>query len=252
MWNLDKDPHLTSVFANVTVLDCPPDREYLRRKLGRAVLEIPRLRQRVVPAFGRLAPPTWEEDPDLRPRLPPAVDGAGRHGRRAGPDRAGHPHPPAALRTGAAAVGVRRRGRPARRSGGHGPEAAPHGHRRGGRPPPGRALPGPRALPRRTRWRPARDRADQRWVGAVGRGSHAGHRRPSDPSGDHDRHRRGPRHRRRAGAARPVAGAPGRRLGDHALGRPPAGRHQRRPIAAVDRAVPVARAGRAPGATSTR
>jgi diacylglycerol O-acyltransferase / wax synthase len=63
MWNLDKDPHLTSVFANVTVLDCAPDREYLRRKLGRAVQEIPRLRQRVVPAFGRLAPPTWEEDP---------------------------------------------------------------------------------------------------------------------------------------------------------------------------------------------
>ena len=63
MWNLDKDPHLTSVFANVTVLDCPPDREYLRRKLGRAVQDIPRLRQRVVPAFGRLAPPTWEEDP---------------------------------------------------------------------------------------------------------------------------------------------------------------------------------------------
>ena len=62
MWNLDKDPHLTSVFANVTVLDCAPDREYLRRKLGRAVQDIPRLRQRVVPAFGRLAPPTWEED----------------------------------------------------------------------------------------------------------------------------------------------------------------------------------------------
>ncbi len=62
MWNLDKDPHLTSVFANVTVLDCSPDREYLRRKLGRAVAEIPRLHQRVVPAFGRLAPPTWEDD----------------------------------------------------------------------------------------------------------------------------------------------------------------------------------------------
>jgi WS/DGAT/MGAT family acyltransferase len=63
MWNLDKDPHLTSIFANVTVLDCAPDREYLRRKLGRAVQEIPRLRQRVVPAFGRMAPPTWEDDP---------------------------------------------------------------------------------------------------------------------------------------------------------------------------------------------
>lgn len=63
MWNLDKDPHLTSVFANVTVLDCTPDRAYLRRKLGRAVADVPRLRQRVVPAIGRLAPPTWEEDP---------------------------------------------------------------------------------------------------------------------------------------------------------------------------------------------
>jgi WS/DGAT/MGAT family acyltransferase len=62
MWNVDKDPHLTSSFANVSVLDRPPDREYLRRKLGRAVAEIPRLRQRVVPAFGRLAPPTWEDD----------------------------------------------------------------------------------------------------------------------------------------------------------------------------------------------
>jgi len=62
MWNLDKDPHLTSAFANVTVLDQAPDREYLRRKLARAVVDIPRLRQRVVPALGRLAPPTWQED----------------------------------------------------------------------------------------------------------------------------------------------------------------------------------------------
>lgn len=62
MWNVDKDPHLTSVFANLTVLDRPPDRERLRRKLAGAVADVARLRQRVVPAFGRLAPPTWEED----------------------------------------------------------------------------------------------------------------------------------------------------------------------------------------------
>ena len=62
MWNLDKDPHLTSAFANVSVLDRVPDRDYLRAKLGQAVADVPRLRQRVVPAFGRLAPPTWEED----------------------------------------------------------------------------------------------------------------------------------------------------------------------------------------------
>jgi diacylglycerol O-acyltransferase / wax synthase len=65
MWNLDKDPHLTSVFANVTVLDRPPERERLRRKLAGAVAEIPRLHQRVVPALGRLAPPTWQDDPSF-------------------------------------------------------------------------------------------------------------------------------------------------------------------------------------------
>lgn len=65
MWSLDADPHLRGTFANVTVLDRTPDHEYLRRKLGRAVAEIARLRQRVVPAIGRLAPPSWEEDPEF-------------------------------------------------------------------------------------------------------------------------------------------------------------------------------------------
>jgi WS/DGAT/MGAT family acyltransferase len=63
MWTLDKDPHLTSAFTNVTVLDRLPDHERLRHKLIEAVDAIPRLRQRVVPALGRLAPPTWETDP---------------------------------------------------------------------------------------------------------------------------------------------------------------------------------------------
>jgi WS/DGAT/MGAT family acyltransferase len=62
MWNLEKDPALASTFANVTILDQPPDTERLRRRMAHAVRVVPRLRQRVVPAFGRLAPPEWQDD----------------------------------------------------------------------------------------------------------------------------------------------------------------------------------------------
>ena len=65
MWNLEKDPALASSFANVTILDQSPDAERLRRTMDRAVKLVPRLHQRVVPAFGRLAPPEWQDDPDF-------------------------------------------------------------------------------------------------------------------------------------------------------------------------------------------
>jgi WS/DGAT/MGAT family acyltransferase len=65
MWNLEKDPHLSSSIANVTLLDEIPDAERLRERLDRASRMVPRLRQRVVPALGRLAPPEWREDPDF-------------------------------------------------------------------------------------------------------------------------------------------------------------------------------------------
>ena len=65
MWNLEKDPHLSASIANVTVLDQPPDRDRLLTRLALATEVVPRLRQRVVPALGRLAPPEWREDPDL-------------------------------------------------------------------------------------------------------------------------------------------------------------------------------------------
>lgn len=65
MWTLEKDPHLSSTFANVTVLDRPPDVERLRRRMLRAVAVVPRLRKRVVPGLGRLAPPGWGDDPEF-------------------------------------------------------------------------------------------------------------------------------------------------------------------------------------------
>jgi WS/DGAT/MGAT family acyltransferase len=65
MWTLEKDPYLSSTFANVTILDRRPDVRRLRRRMERALSAVPRLRQRVVPSLGRLAPPEWRDDPDI-------------------------------------------------------------------------------------------------------------------------------------------------------------------------------------------
>jgi diacylglycerol O-acyltransferase len=63
MWNLEKDPALSSWFASITILDTVPSLERLRSRLAVAVADIPRLRQRVVPSVGRLSPPMWSDDP---------------------------------------------------------------------------------------------------------------------------------------------------------------------------------------------
>ena len=65
MWNLEKDPRLSSTMGNVTFFDVEPDIERFRSTLERASVVFPRLRQRVNPIFGRLAPPRWELDPDF-------------------------------------------------------------------------------------------------------------------------------------------------------------------------------------------
>ncbi len=65
LWNVDKDPYLSSNFGSVTLLDRPPDLERFRRRMLVAVSNIPRLHQRVVPALGRLAPPAWCDAPDF-------------------------------------------------------------------------------------------------------------------------------------------------------------------------------------------
>lgn len=65
MWNIEKDPWLNPSGAIVTVLDREIDAEHLRRKVADAVLHVPRLRERVAPGFGRLAPPTWVPDPEF-------------------------------------------------------------------------------------------------------------------------------------------------------------------------------------------
>ncbi len=63
MWNLEKDPSFRSTFLSITFLDRAPSFDGFRARIARAVSEIPRLHQRVVPAPARLAPPAWVDDP---------------------------------------------------------------------------------------------------------------------------------------------------------------------------------------------
>ena len=68
MWRLEKDPHLSSTFANVTVLDKAPNFDLFLRRMERATYAVPRLRQRVQPAPANLSAPLWVDDSnfDLR------------------------------------------------------------------------------------------------------------------------------------------------------------------------------------------
>ena len=65
MWNVGKDPHLAATFATVSILDRPADLDRITARMAYAASVVPRLRQRVVPALGRLAPPEWRDDPDF-------------------------------------------------------------------------------------------------------------------------------------------------------------------------------------------
>ncbi len=62
MWRMEKDPHLSSTFANVTVLDRQPDFEMLVRRMEHTTWLVPRLRQRVQSAPANLTAPTWVSD----------------------------------------------------------------------------------------------------------------------------------------------------------------------------------------------
>lgn len=65
MWRLEKDPYLSSTFANVTILDRKPDFDRLRRRMERTAIRIPRLRQRVQTSPGNVSAPVWVEDTDF-------------------------------------------------------------------------------------------------------------------------------------------------------------------------------------------
>lgn len=63
MWAAEKDPTLRSDFCNITILDTVPSERRLRETVGRAILGIPRLAERVVSPPLRFAAPEWRPDP---------------------------------------------------------------------------------------------------------------------------------------------------------------------------------------------
>lgn len=65
MWRLEKDPHLSSTFGTVSILDRAPDFDRLRARMERAVSAVPRLGWRVQPAPVNLQAPLWVDDPDF-------------------------------------------------------------------------------------------------------------------------------------------------------------------------------------------
>lgn len=65
MWRLEKDPFLSSTFSNVSILDRPMNVTAFMRRMHRATIAIPRLRQRVQPAPANLGAPFWQPDPNF-------------------------------------------------------------------------------------------------------------------------------------------------------------------------------------------
>ena len=65
MWRLEKDPYLSSSFANITLLDTKPDFARLLRRMERATLLVERLRQRVQSSAINFSAPIWVDDPDF-------------------------------------------------------------------------------------------------------------------------------------------------------------------------------------------
>lgn len=64
MWAVEVDPHLSSTFANITILDQPPDIDRLWARMWRASRVVPRLRRRVVDGSGP-SNARWVDDPDF-------------------------------------------------------------------------------------------------------------------------------------------------------------------------------------------
>ncbi|HMC38548.1 MAG TPA: wax ester/triacylglycerol synthase domain-containing protein [Acidimicrobiales bacterium] len=65
MWNIEKDPWLNPSGALLTILDRPADFDLLLARIRYGITRLPRLRERVVPGLGRLAPPVWATDADF-------------------------------------------------------------------------------------------------------------------------------------------------------------------------------------------
>ena len=111
MWRVDKDPHLSSTFGTVSVLDRPPDFDALRARMERATWAVPRLRWRVQPAPVEPVGADVGRRPRLRHRQPRPAHRAAQAGLDAPAVRPRHAARQRHVRPDAAAVAVHRRSR---------------------------------------------------------------------------------------------------------------------------------------------
>jgi WS/DGAT/MGAT family acyltransferase len=65
MWNIEHDPRLSSNIGSIAICDQPLDFAKLRKRVKVAAADIARLRERVAPVLGRLAPPLWVPDAEF-------------------------------------------------------------------------------------------------------------------------------------------------------------------------------------------
>ena len=65
MWELERDPQLSSTFANLTVFDQAVDRRAFRKRMEQTIINVPRLRQRVVTSIAPWELPKWVDDPEV-------------------------------------------------------------------------------------------------------------------------------------------------------------------------------------------
>ncbi len=65
MWEMERDPQLSSTFANLTLFDQVVDRKAFRLRMEQALVNVPRLRQRVVTSFVPWELPKWVDDPEV-------------------------------------------------------------------------------------------------------------------------------------------------------------------------------------------
>ncbi|CAB4799539.1 unannotated protein [freshwater metagenome] len=65
MWELERDPQLSSTFANLTVFDQAVDRRAFRKRMEQAIINVPRLGQRVVTSMAPWELPKWVDDPEV-------------------------------------------------------------------------------------------------------------------------------------------------------------------------------------------
>ncbi len=65
MWEMERDPQLSSTFANLTLFDKVLDRKAFRLRMEQAIVNVPRLRQRVVTSAAPWELPRWLDDPEI-------------------------------------------------------------------------------------------------------------------------------------------------------------------------------------------